>query len=223
MQGFEWGENNLGVQTPHDLQGQGVNDFFAPNLAPDTWVVDLGTGALRRFQAQQYYLTTGYCADDDTLIRHCRKQGIALSETDGQLSTAPGGKGEAGDPFRRGGGRPPATLEEAQRAAQQQGHLLVESNASASDRVHTLACQHAGCAANDASGVFARVLPGSTRRHERNWREAGRTGLFVQGIKVNAEAGIFDDGVQEQGRAPLQQRKRNDDVAQDLPVLMPIC
>lgn len=60
--------------------------------------------------------------------------------------------------------------------------------------------------------------------HHRNVVEvaqAGRTGLFLQGVKVDGERMVFQGGVHEQGHALLQHRTCEGDPAQDLPVLVP--
>ena len=49
MQGFEWAEHNLGVKTPHELQSEGVNVYFAPMIAPEEKVVNLANGRVERF------------------------------------------------------------------------------------------------------------------------------------------------------------------------------
>jgi hypothetical protein len=160
MQGFAWAEHNLGVPTPHDLQTRGGNVFFAPNVSPQTRVVDLGRGAVRQCQASQPSPTTGYYAAADALPRYAQAHGLALSETHGQASTAPYGAGEAGDPLRRGEGEDVTTLDEAQQVAQQHGHAMVEVDASASDRVQAFACQREKCRASIAYCAFDNVLRG---------------------------------------------------------------
>ncbi len=107
MEGFEWAANNLDVGTPHELQGRGVNVFFAPQIAPETRVVDLADGRVTQFADGQDRPTQGYYADYDGLVRHCRKEGIPLSETGGQVSVLPSGTGEAGDPLAHGEALPP--------------------------------------------------------------------------------------------------------------------
>jgi hypothetical protein len=105
MDGFEWALDNLadyGADSPHGLQAQGVNVFFAPNIEPNTKVVDLGTGRVVRFVDGERRPLRGYYADYESLGRFCRKRGIPLVETNGQVSTEPAGKGEAGDPLLHG-------------------------------------------------------------------------------------------------------------------------
>jgi ATP-binding cassette subfamily B protein len=102
MQGFEWAENNLGVGAPHELQARGVNVFFAPDIAPDTKVVDLAQGRVEWFPDGAARPQRGYYADYDGLVRYCRAHDIALTETNGQMSTLPAGFEQAGDPLRHG-------------------------------------------------------------------------------------------------------------------------
>jgi hypothetical protein len=102
MQGFEWAENNFGVQTPHELQNEGVNVYFAPMIAPDEKVVNLANGRVERFFAHEHRPQTGYYAEFDSLERFCRRRGLPLVETDGQVSIEPAGTKEAGDPLLHG-------------------------------------------------------------------------------------------------------------------------
>ena len=53
MAEFTWAENNLDVETPHELQGRGVNVFFAPQIAPATKVVNLADGRTTQFAEGQ--------------------------------------------------------------------------------------------------------------------------------------------------------------------------
>ena len=65
MDGFEWALDNLadyGADSPHGLQAQGVNVFFAPNIEPNTKVVDLGTGRVVRFVDGERRPLRGYYA-----------------------------------------------------------------------------------------------------------------------------------------------------------------
>ena len=103
MEGFEWAENNLGVQTPHQLQDQGVNVYFAPMIAPDEKVVNLANGRVERFAEDEPRPDTGYYAEFGSLERFCLANKLPLTETDGQASVLPVGFEEAGDPLRRGG------------------------------------------------------------------------------------------------------------------------
>jgi hypothetical protein len=103
MEGCEWAENNLGVETPHELQAQGVNVFFAPNISPDTKVVNLANGRVESFFAAESRPLSGYYADYDSLARFCRERGLPLVETSGQVSTEPVNHNKAGDPLLHGG------------------------------------------------------------------------------------------------------------------------
>jgi hypothetical protein len=106
MDGFTWALNNLatyGADSPHGLQALGVNVFFAPNISPDTKVVDLDTGRIMRFVDGERRPLSGYFAEFDSLARFCLKRGIPLIETNGQVSVDPVEKGEAGDPLLHGG------------------------------------------------------------------------------------------------------------------------
>lgn len=102
MQGFEWAENNLSVQTPHQLQDEGVNVYFAPMIAPNEKVVNLANGHVERFTEDEHRPKSGYYAEFGSLTRFCRYHGIPLTETDGQVSTEPVGFKEAGDPLLHG-------------------------------------------------------------------------------------------------------------------------
>jgi hypothetical protein len=102
MDGFDWATNNLDVETPHELQGRGVNVFFAPQIAPATRVVDLADGRVTQFAEGQDRPTEGYFADYDGLARYCRREGIPFSDYEGQASVLPSGKGKAGDPLLHG-------------------------------------------------------------------------------------------------------------------------
>ena len=102
MEGFEWAGNNLRVETPQELQAKGVNVFFAPNIRPDTKVVNLANGLIATFQADEPRPEHGYFADYQGLVRYCDQNGIPFSETNGQVSTLPIGFEEAGDPLRHG-------------------------------------------------------------------------------------------------------------------------
>jgi hypothetical protein len=106
MDGFTWALDNLanyGGDSPHGLQAWGVNVYFAPNIAPNTKVVNLDNGRVERFLEGEDRPKHGYYADFESLVRFCRKRGLALIETNGQVSTDPIEKGEAGDPLLHGG------------------------------------------------------------------------------------------------------------------------
>ncbi|MBI3967592.1 MAG: hypothetical protein HY329_18295 [Chloroflexi bacterium] len=53
MHAFEWAENNLRAQTPHELQSRGVNVFFAPNVEAGCKVVNLADGRVDSFQTEE--------------------------------------------------------------------------------------------------------------------------------------------------------------------------
>lgn len=102
MGAFSWAANNLDVGTPQELQGRGINVFFAPQIAPETKVVDLADGRVTRFADGQDRPPDGLYADYDGLERYCRKTGLPLSETGGQVSVLPSTTREAGDPLAHG-------------------------------------------------------------------------------------------------------------------------
>ncbi len=103
MEGFEWIANNLSVATPQDLQRERVNVYFAPEIKSDVKVVDCASGAVRVFQENQLYPTTGYYADYADLERYCRKHELAFAETNGQVVLEPSTDRHAGDPLAHGG------------------------------------------------------------------------------------------------------------------------
>lgn len=98
------GGNNLGVQTPHQLQDAGVNVYFAPMIAPGEKVAHLAVGRIWRFFADASRPDTGYYAEFASLERSCHAHALPLNETDGQASILPIGHEEAGDPLAHGGG-----------------------------------------------------------------------------------------------------------------------
>jgi hypothetical protein len=102
MEGFEWAENNLGVQEPHQLQNEGVNVYFAPMIAPNEKVVNLANGRVERFMEDEQRPRSGYYAEFESLERYCRYHGIPLNETDGHVSVLPAGTKVAGDPLLHG-------------------------------------------------------------------------------------------------------------------------
>src|SRR5438093_3449531 len=106
MDQFEWAERNLDAVSPHELQSRGVNVYFAPNVGTGR-VVNLADGRLESFFAEEERPARGYFADLGSLAGYCIRHGIALSETNGQMSTAPQA-GEAGDPLMHGEQRPAA-------------------------------------------------------------------------------------------------------------------
>lgn len=102
MDGFEWAENNLGAQTPHQLQNDGVNVYFAPLIAPNEKVVNLANGVVERFVEDEPRPEHGYYAEFESLARYCRARGLPLTETNGQVSIQPVGFKKAGDPLLHG-------------------------------------------------------------------------------------------------------------------------
>lgn len=86
MEGFDWAQNNLGAQSPHQLQSEGVNVYFAPNIAPDDKVVNLENGTVQRFQEGEHRPLHGYFADVTSLREYRRVHGLPLIETNGQMS-----------------------------------------------------------------------------------------------------------------------------------------
>lgn len=103
MEGFEWAQNNLGVQTPHQLQDRGVNVYFAPMIARNEKVVNLANGRVERFVEDEPRPEAGYYAEYGSLENFCRDNKLPLTETDGQASVLPIGHEEAGDPLTHGG------------------------------------------------------------------------------------------------------------------------
>lgn len=103
VEGFEWAENNLGVQTPHQLQDQRVNVYFAPMIAPDEKVVNLANGRVEQFVEDEPRPDAGYYAEFASLERFCRVNKLPLTEIDGQASVLPVGYEQAGDPLTHGG------------------------------------------------------------------------------------------------------------------------
>ena len=104
MEGFAWAENNLSVQTPHQLQEAGVNVYFAPMIASSEKVVNLADGSVRQFFEDEARPDAGYYAEFASLERYCRAHKLPLTETDGQAAITPIGHEEAGDPLTHGGG-----------------------------------------------------------------------------------------------------------------------
>ena len=102
MAEFDWAANNLDMETPQELQGHGVNVYFAPQIAPEKRVVDLSDGSVTQFTANQDRPSSGLFADYAGLERYCRKVGIPFSDYEGQATVLPSGKGKAGDPLRHG-------------------------------------------------------------------------------------------------------------------------
>ncbi|HZU12959.1 MAG TPA: hypothetical protein VFB58_08975 [Chloroflexota bacterium] len=86
MQNFEWAENNLNVQTPHELQDRGVQVYFAPNVPRGVEIVELGTGSVTRFNDNEKRSPVGYYANYDSLHRYAREHNLPFSESNGQIS-----------------------------------------------------------------------------------------------------------------------------------------
>jgi len=86
VEGFEWAENSLDAQSPHQLQNEGVNVYFAPNIAPNEKVVNLANGLVERFAEDEPRPLRGYYAEFESLDRFCRYRQLVLIETDGQIS-----------------------------------------------------------------------------------------------------------------------------------------
>ncbi|MEA2639777.1 MAG: hypothetical protein QOF51_1171 [Chloroflexota bacterium] len=102
MQGFEWAEDNFDATGPHEIQNRGLQVYFAPNIPPNTKVVNLANGVVEQFRDGEERPQHGYYADFESLERFCRKYHIPLNEINGIVSTLPVGFDEAGDPLRRG-------------------------------------------------------------------------------------------------------------------------
>lgn len=109
MRNFEWAEGNIAgrapvdVSTPHALQDQGVQVYFAPQIESGRKLVNLATGRVERFFEEERRPDEGYYADFDSLERFCRRHGLPLQEIDAQAVMLPIGRDEAGDPLRREG------------------------------------------------------------------------------------------------------------------------
>jgi hypothetical protein len=86
---FAWAHNNLGVETPHELQERGVNVFFAPNISSDIKLVNLANGQVVTFHDGEKRPDRGYFADFESLERYCHKHDIPFIETSGIVSTQP--------------------------------------------------------------------------------------------------------------------------------------
>lgn len=99
MDGFEWAEANLGATGPHALQDEGVNVYFAPQIAPGAKVVDLSSGQIEQFASGVERPRTGYYADFDSLERYSRSKDLPLNEVEGRAIAQRQGRTEAGDPL----------------------------------------------------------------------------------------------------------------------------
>jgi hypothetical protein len=107
MAEFDWAANNLDAATPQELQGRGVNVYFAPQIAPERRVVNLADGTVAQFEENQDRPSSGLFADYEGLERYCRREGIPLVETGGQISVLPSTTRAAGDPLAHGEAVPP--------------------------------------------------------------------------------------------------------------------
>ncbi|MCK9519700.1 MAG: hypothetical protein M0R74_11855 [Dehalococcoidia bacterium] len=106
MERFEWAENNLRVGTPHELQEQGVQVYFAPNVRANERIVDLDDGRVDVLKDDEPKPETGYFAQLESLERYCLREGIPLSERDGRMVAMPESSRIAGDPLTADRSRP---------------------------------------------------------------------------------------------------------------------
>jgi len=113
MEQFNWATSNFDVATPQELQGAGVNVFFAPQISPETKVVDLADGSVTIFREGQARPTDGCYADYDGLVRYCRRHGLPLTEINGQVGIMPSATRAAGDPLAHGEAAPLTSNPEA--------------------------------------------------------------------------------------------------------------
>ncbi|HEX6506814.1 MAG TPA: hypothetical protein VF221_04205 [Chloroflexota bacterium] len=87
MERFEWAQNNLDVQTPHELQDdRGVQVYFAPNIPSNVRLVNLGTGRVVSFHEGEERPLYGYYAEYDSLQRYTERRGRPLEESGGLVS-----------------------------------------------------------------------------------------------------------------------------------------
>jgi hypothetical protein len=86
MQYFQWAENNLSVQTPHELQDRGVQVYFAPNIPADVKLVDLEDGTVDSFHHGEERSRVGYYADYGSLRRYTREHDLPFLESEGRVS-----------------------------------------------------------------------------------------------------------------------------------------
>ncbi len=110
MEHYEWAEANLEgrvdpeVSTPHDLQRAGVHVYFAPHIEADRKVVNLGTGEVEQFFADEGRPQEGYYADFDSLEQFCRRNGLPFQEVDARaILLATVSSNGAGDPRNKEG------------------------------------------------------------------------------------------------------------------------
>lgn len=86
MDFFEWAQNNLNVQTPHELQDRGVQVYFAPDVPRNVKIVNLGTGTVTSFNDNEERSKVGYYADFDSLRRYAHEHNLPFHETSGLVS-----------------------------------------------------------------------------------------------------------------------------------------
>ena len=86
MEYFEWAQNNLDVETPHELQNRGVQVYFAPNIPSNVRLVDLEDGSIDTFHEGEDRSQVGYYADYDSLRRYTEEHGLPFVETGGRVS-----------------------------------------------------------------------------------------------------------------------------------------
>lgn len=110
MDGFQWALRNIephvteDISSPHALQDQGVQVYFAPMVAPGEKVVNLADGRILQFVPEEDCPEAGYFAEYASLERFCRREGIPLSEVDAQAVMRRAGEEDAaGDSASAGG------------------------------------------------------------------------------------------------------------------------
>lgn len=86
MDFFTWAQNNLNVQTPHELQDRGVQVYFAPNIPYNVEIINLDTGTVTSFHDGEDRGQYGYYANYDSLKRYTRQHDLPFSESNGQVS-----------------------------------------------------------------------------------------------------------------------------------------
>lgn len=85
--GFDWAGDNFPVDTPHQLQDQGVQVYFAPNIPSDVKLVNLATGTLATYYPGEDRPTGNtFYADYDSLQRYCAEHNLPFIETSGTVS-----------------------------------------------------------------------------------------------------------------------------------------
>lgn len=86
MEYFQWAQNNLAAQTPHELQDRGVQVYFAPNISSNVKLVDLEDGSITSFHEGEDRSQVGYYAEYDSLQRYAEQHDLPFIETSGQVS-----------------------------------------------------------------------------------------------------------------------------------------